>query len=193
LDSLIALDQELFLFLNGLGIQTYDGFWMLMTNKATNFVVYILFACYYLSKTNFKSLLTLLAVLGILILFTDQGTNLFKNTFQRLRPCHEPEIEGLVRLVKSGCGGFYGYFSGHSSNSFALAVFFSKLLFGFQKRLPFFFISLAGLIAYSRIYIGVHYPLDVVSGIAFGTIMGYFFYFLWNKYIQSLSWIRKSI
>ena len=166
---------------------------MLMTNKATNFVVYLLFACYYLSKTNFKSLLTLLAVLGILILFTDQGTNLFKNTFQRLRPCHEPELEGLVRLVKSSCGGFYGYFSGHSSNSFALAVFFSKLLFGYQKRLPFFFITLAALIAYSRIYIGVHYPLDVVSGIAFGTIMGYFFYFLWNKYIQPLSWIRKSI
>ena len=164
-----------------------------MTNKATNFVVYIFFAWYYLSKTNFKSLLALVAILGILILFTDQGTNLFKNTFQRLRPCHEPELEGLVRLVKSGCGGFYGYFSGHSSNSFALAVFFSNLLIGYHKRIPFFFITLSGLIAYSRIYIGVHYPLDVISGIAFGTIMGYFFYFLWNKYIRPLSWIRKSI
>jgi undecaprenyl-diphosphatase len=191
LDNLIDFDQQLFLFLNGLGSQSYDGFWMLITNKATNFIVYIFFVCYYLSKTNFKSLVTLLAVLGILILFTDQGTNLFKDTFQRLRPCHEPKLEGLVRLVKSGCGGFYGYFSGHSSNSFALAVFFSNLLFGYNKLFTFFFITLAGLIAYSRIYIGVHYPLDVLSGITFGTIMGYFIYFLWNKYVQSLSWMQE--
>ena len=70
----------------------------------------------------------LVVLTALLVLITDQVTNLFKDYFQRLRPCYEPSLDGLVRLVKSNCGGSFGYFSGHASNSFALAVFFSLIL-----------------------------------------------------------------
>ena len=70
----------------------------------------------------------LVVLTALLVLITDQVTNLFKDGFQRLRPCYEPSLDGLVRLVKSNCGGSFGYFSGHASNSFALAVFFSLIL-----------------------------------------------------------------
>jgi len=88
----------------------------------------------------------------------------------------------MVRLVKPSCGGLYGYFSGHASNSFSLAVFFS-FIFGVKYiRLPYLLFSIAFLVAYSRIYIGVHYPLDVVSGMAFGSLVGLVFYFIWRRF-----------
>ena len=110
-----------------------------------------------------------------------QVTNLFKYGFQRLRPCYEPSLQGLVRLVKTNCGGSFGYFSGHASNSFALAVFFSLILKNRFTKIPLILIGLASAVAYSRIYIGVHYPLDVISGVFFGGLVGFIIYLIWLK------------
>ena len=184
MEELFALDQRLFLFLNQMGTQTFDGFWMMMTHKATNISLYLLLALLYLKQqTRLKSFLILLLTVALLILITDQVTNLFKYGFERLRPCHEPALEGMVRLVKASCGGLYGYFSGHASNSFALAVFFSGIFGGKYQKLPFLLLFIAFLVAYSRIYIGVHYPLDVLSGMAFGSLVGMLFYQLWRRII----------
>jgi len=92
----------------------------------------------------------------------------------------------MVRLVKSSCGGMYGYFSGHASNSFALAVFFSGVFGAKYRKLPFLLLFVAFLVAYSRIYIGVHYPLDIVSGMAFGSLVGLLFYRIWLRLRGSL-------
>tara|TARA_B100001057_G_C22794616_1_gene929073 strand:- start:562 stop:1128 length:567 start_codon:yes stop_codon:yes gene_type:complete len=182
-EELITLDQKIFIFLNQLGSDPYDKFWLLMTNKMTNFLVYLALLFVYVKKKSFKVLLLLLTTLALMMLVTDQTTNLFKYGFQRLRPCHEPLLEGMVRLVKSTCGGYYGYFSGHASNSFALAFFFLGILKVYLKRRSYFLIVLASLVAYSRIYIGVHYPLDVISGAAFGSLTGCLFYLLWNRFL----------
>ena len=165
-----------------MGTKNFDGFWLLMTNKATNISVYLVLTAVYFKHTRLSSLLMLLLFLMLLILLTDQITNLFKNGFERLRPCHEPTLEGMVRLVKSSCGGYYGYFSGHASNSFALAVFFSGVLDFKFRRLPFLLLFIAFLVAYSRIYIGVHYPLDVLSGMIFGSIVGMIFILIWRRF-----------
>jgi undecaprenyl-diphosphatase len=86
-----------------------------------------------------------------------------------------------VRLVKLNCGGSFGYFSGHASNSFALAVFFSLILKNRFTKIPIILIGLSSTVAYSRVYIGVHYPLDVISGILFGVLVGFIFYLIWVK------------
>lgn len=110
-----------------------------------------------------------------MIAFTDQVTNLFKDGFERLRPCREEGLKGLMRMVKDYCGT-YGFFSGHASNSMAVAVFVGLLLRPYFKYLIFILLFWAALMAYSRIYIGVHYPLDIICGMAFGGLSGYFFY-----------------
>ena len=182
MEELIALDKELFLFLNQMGSRTFDVFWMLMTHKVTNITLYIFLVFIYFKQSGLKSFLILLGFVGLLILVTDQVTNLFKISFERLRPCYEPSLKNMVRLVKSSCGGRYGYFSGHASNSFALAVFFSIIFRNKYNRLPFLLLFIAFLVAYSRIYIGVHYPLDVISGMAFGSLVGMLFYFIWRRF-----------
>ena len=86
MEELIALDQKLFLFLNQMGSENYDSFWMLMTNKASNISLYLILAILYFRQTSLKSFLKLLMFVALMILFTDQGTNLFKSGFERLRP-----------------------------------------------------------------------------------------------------------
>ena len=86
MDYIISLDQEFFLLLNGLGSPLFDSFWMLLTNKALNISIYILLLTYFLKKTDLRSFLILLFFTALLVLITDQTTNLFKEGFQRLRP-----------------------------------------------------------------------------------------------------------
>ena len=126
------------------------------------------------------SILTSLKESDTLTLFSnsihDQITNLFKYGIARPRPCHEADVMVAMRLVKSWCGGAYGYFSGHASNSMAVAIFSGFMLKYRFKYLIYFLIIWAIAMGYSRIYIGVHYPLDVLSGMIFGGLSGYMFY-----------------
>ena len=81
MDYIISLDQEFFLLLNGLGSPLFDSFWMLLTNKALNISIYILLLTYFLKKTDLRSFLILLFFTALLVLITDQTTNLFKEGF----------------------------------------------------------------------------------------------------------------
>ena len=128
LDQLVHYDKELFLFLNNLGSAKWDGFWLFMTNKWSSIPLYALLAFFTYRAFGLKRLLMTLVAIAVLILVTDQLANFFKYGVQRLRPCHDNEINGLMRLVKSSCGGKFGYFSAHAANSFAVAIFFTFFL-----------------------------------------------------------------
>ena len=182
LENLFELDRSLFIFLNGLGRPIFDMFWLMVTNKILNAIIYFGLALYFLKKTNLKFFFLLLVSVSLLILFTDQFTNFIKYYISRPRPCHVEDLTSIIRLVKQDCGGAFGYFSGHASNSFALAFFFSRLLYNI-KCLPTLLILFAFLVSYSRIYIGVHYPLDVFSGSIMGSLSGYIGYYFWSRFI----------
>tara|TARA_B100000767_G_C19770341_1_gene539609 strand:+ start:2688 stop:3275 length:588 start_codon:yes stop_codon:yes gene_type:complete len=182
IDQLLEFDITLFLLLNELGTPFFDPFWMLITNKITNIIIYLLLLIWYFQMKGGKAAFLILLFIGLLILVTDQTTNLFKYSFERLRPCHNQEIANIMRIVKKGCGGLYGYFSGHASNSFALSTYFSLLFENRYPKLKFFLFFMASLIAYSRIYIGVHYPLDVISGALFGTLWSLCFFYVSLKF-----------
>ncbi|MEX0274978.1 MAG: phosphatase PAP2 family protein, partial [Flavobacteriaceae bacterium] len=173
-DQLLQLDNELFLFLNNLGTPTWYGFWMFMTQKLNSIPLYAALLWVSFKQLGPKKTLLMLVTVALLVLATDQLTNFFKHGIARLRPCYDVSVNQVMRLVKDGCGGRYGYFSGHSSNSFAVAVFFISLLRPKKIWLPVLLVW-ASLVAYSRIYIGVHFPLDVVTGIMAGSFFGWLF------------------
>ena len=185
LEELVKLDTELFIYLNGLGTQTWDAFWMFYTTKFNWIPFYALLLFLFYKRLSMKMFLFTLLVIVLMITFTDQITNLFKKVLvMRLRPCYNTEINDIIRLVKSSCGGKYGYFSGHASNSMAVAVFTSLMLKSKYKYLPYLMVVWAIVMGYSRIYVGVHYPLDVISGMLLGIISGNIFYrlFIYLQY-----------
>jgi undecaprenyl-diphosphatase len=115
----------------------------------------------------------LLLFVAVLVLVTDQVTNLVKYTVQRARPCNNPEINTIIRIVQSRSS--FSFFSGHAANTMAVATFLYLI---FKKQFKYFgLLFLWPLIfAYSRIYLGLHYPLDILTGYVFGFFIGYIMY-----------------
>lgn len=184
MDQLLALDRMLFLFFNGSGNILFDNFFLLLSHPLTNGVVYFLAWLFLTQKLSWKSAALIFMATLLLILITDQTTNLAKFSFARLRPCYDPDLQTFVRLVKASCGGQYSFFSGHASNSFALAVFFGGFFQSIHRYVGFFFLGLASFIAYSRIYLGVHFPLDILVGALVGSGFGKSAYLLFTKFIS---------
>jgi len=176
LDQLLQYDTELFLFLNNLGNTSWDGFWLAYTTKINWVPFYALLLYLMYRHLGKKRILFTIAIVALMILFTDQITNLFKNGFERLRPCHVDALIHQMRIVREGCGGRFGFFSGHASNSMAVAIFVGLMLKNRYKYLIYILVVWSMVMAYSRIYVGVHYPLDVFCGIIFGSVSGYLFY-----------------
>jgi undecaprenyl-diphosphatase len=176
LEELIQLDRSVFLYLNTLGTESWDGFWLFLTDKWSALPLYVLLLWLSYKQLGTRKTLVLLIAVALLITCTDQMANFFKYGIKRLRPCYDEEFAGMMRLVKSSCGGRYAFFSAHAANSFSIAVFFALL---FWKKIRVFSLLLlvwAMLVAYSRVYIGVHYPLDILAGALAGLIFGWLFY-----------------
>lgn len=179
LEEILHIDRDAFLFLNNLGSPTWDGFWMFITDKWSALPLYLLLLVLSARLLGAKKTFFLLVTVALLITVSDQLANFFKLGVGRLRPCYDPDLNGLFRQVKDSCGGKYGYFSAHAANTFAIATFFSHLFRSKYAFLPWLLLIWAGIVSYSRIYIGVHFPLDVVSGALIGTFMGWLFYHLY--------------
>jgi len=188
-EEILKLDSKLFLFLNNLGTPKFDTFWISLSMIEANILMYLflIFLLFYTQKTRpkFLYIFYLLSVIALMITITDQGANIFKDYFQRLRPCYDESIKDSLRLVKENCGGKYGFFSAHASNSFSLAIFFGLL---FKNRMRYIIIITmiyALLISYSRIYLGVHFPIDIIVGSSFGICLGIIMYsFVYLKFLK---------
>jgi len=172
LENLLSFDRSLFFSLNGLHTSWLDPVMYWLSNTWVWLPLFV-FLFYLVIRVFRWKTLTVLAAVAIMITVSDQLSNIAKKETRRLRPSNDLEMTSSVHIVNGYRGGDYGFYSAHASNTFALAFF---LIILFQKRYRYLYLLLlswAGLMSYTRIYLGVHYPLDVFIGTAAGCLLGW--------------------
>lgn len=181
LETIIEKDQQLLIYLNGLGSTFWDPFYMYITHQINWWPFFVLIIFLLLKKISLKQFGLLVLVLAVFFLFTDQTTNLIKNSVERLRPVNDPLIEPYLRIVRKA--GSFSFFSGHASNSSgATLILFLILRKYYRYAWVIFFFPL--LFAYTRLYLALHYPLDILCGYIFGISSGFMFFYLF-KYLNN--------
>lgn len=188
MSSIIEFDQQLLLHLNGSDSAYWDGFWMAVTTVGTWLFFYVSLLYVLLRSYKSRQILTVVLFLGLAILMADQvASGICKPYFQRFRPTHEPLLEGQVNIVRGYVGGLYGFMSSHAANGFAICTFMSLLLR--YRWTTMVMLLYAILTSYSRIYLGVHYPGDILCGGLWGCVSGGIAYmaylFVLSRYFSS--------
>ena len=193
LEELLRLDSNLLVYLNGLGSSWRDPIWLAITRQVnwTPLFLFILYVMY--KKLGLEQTLLAIGVIAFMILITDQTTNLVKGHFGRLRPTNNILINTGMRQVQMRYS--FSFWSGHAANSMAVVLFVYLISRKYIKYIGFFFLwSL--IFAYSRIYLGLHYPGDILTGFLFGAIMAFLGYLLFNylnkKYLIPRLAIKNS-
>lgn len=176
IDKILQLDRELLVFLNSLGSEKYDGLWLFITSQANWIPVFLIFAYLVFKHLGWKHSVLVLVMIALMITLTDQTTNLFKDGFQRLRPGSDPDLAGHIRAVITRKS--YSFISGHASNSMAAAMFLFLVMRRHVKYTGFIFLWPL-IFAYSRIYLGLHYPFDILCGYVWGILMAFL---VWEIY-----------
>lgn len=171
IDYLMDIDAEALLAVNGLHDLFQDAFWWMVSAKWSSLLL-VLSLLWILLHKNRRHALLVVAMLAVAVLVADQvSSGLIKHLVERLRPTHDPSLENAVHVINGYRGGLYGFVSSHAANFFAIAT-----LVSFIMRHRLVTIALYGwalVQCYSRMYLGVHYPGDILGGIVVGLLAGW--------------------
>jgi undecaprenyl-diphosphatase len=184
MSQLSTIDSDLFLFLNGLHVDWMDKFMVLITDMWAWFPLYLLLI-YWTVKQYGKRCWWIFLTVGVVVFFSDQlASHVCKPLFHRLRPCYNPDFQDIIYLPKGTAAGKYGFVSSHAANTFAVATFLTPIL---KKYCPWPAIVLflwAFISSYSRIYIGYHYPGDIITGAVLGALVGIIFWKVFQRIVD---------
>lgn len=178
LDIIRSKDAELLIFLNNLGNEKWDSFWLTITNQFNWIPLFVIILLLIYIRFGLKKTLFSLLFIAVLVAFSDQFTNLIKNTTERIRPCNTTELQEYLRQFSYKPRG-YSFWSGHASLSTTFTTFIILLLRS-KFKFIFFLILFPIVFGYSRVYLGVHYPGDITVGYLSGIILGTMFYKLYS-------------
>lgn len=178
LEDIIAKDKELLIYLNNLGSEQWDAFWLFVTNQFNWIPLFAFILILIFKKFGIKQGVFTLLFIAILVAFSDQFTNLIKLLTNRTRPCNVPELQEYLRQFTYRPRG-KSFWSGHASLSTTFTTFIILLL---RNRFKFIYLLILFpiLFGYSRIYLRVHYPTDVTCGYVSGIIIGFLLYKLYQ-------------
>lgn len=171
IDYLMDIDADALLAVNGLHDLFQDAFWWMVSAKWSSLLM-VLALVWILLRQNRRHALLVLAMLVLAVLVADQvASGLIKQLVERLRPTHDPSLESMVHVINGYRGGLYGFVSSHAANFFAVSTFLSLVMR--QRWVAFSLFTWALLQCYSRMYLGVHYPGDILGGIVVGVLAGW--------------------
>jgi undecaprenyl-diphosphatase len=169
LEPIIELDRSLFFLINGCNSTFLDGVMYAVSDKFTWIPLYLSVVYLFFKVWKRDAIWIVISALVCVILSDQISAGLIKNLAHRLRPSHIAEWNSKIHLVREYAGGLYGFVSSHAANSFAFALFSSLVLKNRFYTVIIF--TWAILLSYSRVYLGVHYPLDVVGGAIVGLLL----------------------
>ena len=190
MDFLLELDYSIFYFVNNSLSNTFFDFILpMLRNKYLWIPLYVFilsFIAFNYPRSSFKIIVVLLILVGL----SDAiSSHVIKKTVKRVRPCNNDYIEVVERIH---CGSGYSFTSSHASNHFTIAVFLS-LAFVRRKRIRWILYAWAGLISLAQVYVGVHFPLDVICGMILGILIARFGNFIIHSLkIHPLSEVSKA-
>lgn len=179
LESIIDLDKEIFLFFNGLGNETWDWFWVLLSSKFSMIPLYLFIVFLLYKQFGLKFWQPFIMTLIVVTLCDRISVELFKEVFERLRPSHNIDFNETIRLLE-GKGGKFSFVSSHATNVFGMSMWFFLLLRNKIPQIKWLF-PWAFLVSFSRIMVGKHYLLDIICGAILGILIGKFCHYIWTK------------
>lgn len=186
LEFITQIDTNLFLLINQADNSILDTVMYYSSSKLFWIPLYVLLLVLIGIKYKWKAIITVVFVLLAIAIADLCSVHLFKNVFQRLRPCYESELIPVINNIV-GCGGKYGFVSSHAANSFVIVMMIIKLI-GDRHKWLYWLMPLWGLlILYSRVYLGKHYPGDVIAGAVLGIFIGWLIWLIFEATSKYLS------
>lgn len=191
IETLVNFDRNLFLFINSMHSEFMDAIMWWVADRFIWIPLYVVLAVFLVRKYG-KQGYFMVIFAALLIVLSDQGSVLMKNTFERLRPCHDESLSFLVHTIKNKCGGQYGFVSSHAANTMAVFTYLMMITRNCNTTLTGVMAFWVLLIGYCRVYMGVHFPADIIGGWIIGILAAGITYVIYRLLFDSPLTHRKN-